>query len=170
MAPENFKGLKQRETIDQCAPGSPFLFVCPPFLRANATRPPPPPDSYSIIAWELTARCPLLFMRTKKVPGGGRVEYTPKLWALDSATKGVRPELRPAFPPPLRDIMAQCWHEVPSSRPPFSAVVAFLSPHLRPEEYSNPKAWAVARGPASPRGGGGGGGGEPGCGGGCCVQ
>ena len=99
--------------------------------------------SFSIIAWELWARCMLLFMRHKKV-GHAMVEYTPRLWAQD-ACQGVRPELRDKWPEVVRTLVAECWDQDPTKRPTAADLMHRLEPHLEPAKYTNPAAKAAAK-------------------------
>jgi hypothetical protein len=79
----------------------------------------------------------LLFMRSKKV-GHARCEYTPRLWATDAATAGVRPEQHEAWHPVLRELMAACWDGDASKRPSFKVVIDNLAPLLQPALFTDP--------------------------------
>ena len=102
--------------------------------------------SLSIILWELLARKPLLFMRSKRI-AHGRVEYTARLWATDAAREGVRAEVLPQWPGELCKLMTQCWSADPASRPSAREIVEKLQPLLEPERFTDPsKAVADASG------------------------
>jgi serine/threonine protein kinase len=111
MAPENARGLPSDEKLDVYSLG--------------------------IIGWELLARKTLLFMRFKRV-GHAQQEYTPKLWAIDAARDGVRPELPDAWPEHMRSLLAECWHETPTMRPSAADIMHRLEQHLKPELHTDP--------------------------------
>jgi serine/threonine protein kinase len=114
MAPETFSGLPANERVDTY--------------------------SLSICMWELMARRPLLFMRTKAVSTAqkhGRVEYTPRAWAHDAAA-GVRPEQPEEWSEPLRSLMAECWAHEPAKRPSQKSVMDRLEKMLQPELFTYP--------------------------------
>lgn len=79
-------------------------------------------------------------MRTKMISNGrqhGKVEYTPKLWAIDAAA-GHRPEQPEEWPAALRQLMAECWAQDPAERPSQRAVMERLAVMQRPDEWTIP--------------------------------
>ena len=97
--------------------------------------------SFSICAWELWARRPLLLMRHKTVKHHGaqvKVEYTPKLWARDSA-KGKRAELPDRWPNFIRQMIADCWQQEAAKRPSAADIMKMLEQRLERDKLTDPR-------------------------------
>ena len=134
-----------------------FKYMAPETLKGEPANEKVDTYSLAICMWELMARKPLLFLRTKSSPTGARIEVTGKIWAIDAAA-GTRPELPAEWPAELRTLMVECWAHDPQARPSQRRVKARLLPLLRPEEFTYP-----GRGGAGAEAAG-----QPGCS--CCVQ
>jgi len=75
--------------------------------------------AYGIILWEIgTGELPFSNLDTMQI-------------AVTVVTKGLRPVIPPQWPPSLKELIQQCWHEKPSQRPSFDAILVRLdSLHL----------------------------------------
>jgi serine/threonine protein kinase len=71
--------------------------------------------AFAIVLWE---------MLTEKIPFNGKDAFQV---AIAVATNGVRPELTPKTPDPMRRFLALCWHQSPEKRPAFPQIVLKLA-------------------------------------------
>ena len=112
-------------------------YMAPEVVKSNKANERVDQYSYAIVLWELCSRKGLLFMRTVRMPHGARVEMTPAIWA-EEAMKGARPRVADEWPAAIREVMVQCWHPTPLSRPSFEVVEARLQPLLQPDAWTDP--------------------------------
>ena len=94
--------------------------------------------AFAVVLWELFSRKGLLFLRTKTMPDGRRVEMTADLWS-EIVLKGGRASIPATWPERARAVISQCWHSQPGKRPAFTAVIVALAPLQKPQSCTDPR-------------------------------